>query len=999
MAALECLERAELHITDPATQATVAAEIKLQKADCYLKRGDLSAALLEVSGALDLAPAQEAPVLRGMALVREGSLRVSLGDYDAALESCRTAHDLLKSTAEHSLMGRLGLLMGTIHMRRGDVRASQECFEGALFTYRRIDHRYGIASALNNLGILLKNGSRWADAQEYLLRAIAVSEEAGHYSLLASLNANLGILHTKLCEWEAALRHLTRAVTIHKEVGNTLSLCRARLALGHLYRRQGQLELAGAEYSEARRLAEEQAYGREVVLCIEADADLLIEAGRLSAAREQLEQGCELARGVAPEGDLLPELERRLASVAVLSGDASRGRKLALSAARAARAIGDEAEAGASLRVLGEALAVQGRRTSSERILRRAVRMLAETPERFELALAEAACARQMAHVHTHSQGAQGKEIRRRTVDLLQRSWSFFVSIERPDRAAEMLADLAEVRVLHGDFDGASRDLARGHALAAKASRSDLAQRLEAIRVRLESRSAESAVLSLPEVEIVRDWGRIFTEGGDVESRLASMLRFAMERLDSSSAILAAPNKQGRLDVICVVGQHRSQAKSILATVGPHLDAQGITLGALLDRDPRFAKHADRALRDVHAFAALGLALPEGQGVAYFDRREQRHEPYGRSDLRVVSVLTSLLGLGLVQLRREQEIAQRRSAQEEASHQGPFAEFVTVDQRIRRSFGHLERVGDSTASILVLGETGTGKGLLARCIHRAARRRDGPFITVNCAAIPETLLESELFGHKRGSFTGATADRAGLFEEAHGGTLFLDEVSRTSLAVQAKLLHVLDTHEVRAVGETRGREVDVRVICATNVDLKEAIRQGRFLEDLYYRLSDFIVELPPLRNREGDVPLLLDTFYARACEEMGRQPRGMGREVRDQLQKHPWPGNVRELMQVVRRLVALSEDGEAIGADLMPADIRGQDGAARPSVAFASTGDASPAEDGCILRNQVARLERRLISESLAACGWNRSRAARQLGISYPNLLAKIKLFGLRPPR
>ena len=1018
VAALECLERAESHLSDPVALPAVAVDLKLRKADCFMKRGDLAAALMEVEAALELAPVDEEPILRGMALVREGSIRVSLGDYDAALEACQAAEGLLKPTAEHQLLGRLGLLLGTIHMRRGSVRASQECFESALFSYRRIDHPYGIASALNNLGILLKNGSRWADAQDYLVRAIAVSEEAGHYGLLASLNANLGILYTKLCEWEAARRHLSRAVTIHKEVGNTLSLVRARLALGHLHRRQGQVELAASEYVEARRLAEEHAYGREIVLCFEADADLLVTAGRFSAARDLLHQGVDLAQGVAPDGDLLPELERRLAAIAVASGEPVHGRHLALRAARAARAVGDEAEAGAALRVLGEALAAQGRHTSAERVLARAVSTLAETPERFETSLAEAAYACQMARARVQARGGSRKEIRRRTVDLLQRSWSFMVSIERPDRAAECLADLAEIRVLYGDFDGASRDLARGHALAEKASRSDLAKRLEAIRTRLESRSAESAVLSVPEAEIVRDWGRIFTEGGDVESRLSSMLQFAMDRLDSSSAILAAPSADSEnLEVIAVVGQHKAQAKSILCSVRPHLDAQGITLASQLDRDPRFAKQAERAMRDVHALAALGLPLPEGQGVAYFDRRGERREPYGRSDLRVVSVLTSLLGLGVVQLRREQEIAQRRLAQEDASQQGPFAEFITVDQRIRRTFADLERVGDSTASILVLGETGTGKGLLARCIHRASRRRAGPLITVNCAAIPETLLESELFGHKQGSFTGATKDKTGLFEAANGGTLFLDEISRTSLAIQAKLLHVLDTREVRPVGANRGREVDVRVICATNTSLKEAIHQGRFLEDLYYRLSDFVVELPPLRKRDGDVPLLLDAFYADACGEMGRRPRGMAQEVRERLLKHPWPGNVRELMQVVRRLVALSEDGEAIGLDLLPTDIRGADHGVSASVAFEqlvgvgaevrsgrsaqeSGVDADgPGEEGSILKNQMARLERRLISESLAACGWNRSRAARQLGISYPNLLAKIKLYGLMPPR
>lgn len=994
VAALECLERAEFVAEQPPTQT---ADIKIRKADCYIKRGDLAAALHEVTEALELLPEEGEPVLRGRALVREGSIRVGLGDYDSALEVCLAARDLLTSTAEHALMGRVGLLLGTVHMRMGDVRASQEQFESALFTYRRIDHRYGIASALNNLGILLKNGPRWPDARDYLMRAIAVSEEAGHYSLLASLNANLGILQTKLCEWDLAEKFLNRAVSIHKEVGNALPLARARLAIGHLHRRRGQPALAAAEYTEARRLCDEHSFGRETVLCFEADADLLLERGKLSAAAEALSRGLELAEGVAPDGDLIPEIERRQATIAIASGDARLGRRLALSAAKAARQVGDEGEAGASLRVLGEALALQGRHASAERVLRGAVNTLERTPERFELALAEAALARQMARSGGRAEGSSRKKIHRRAVDMLQRTWSFFVSIELPERAAEALGDLAEVRVLFGDFDGATRDLARGHALAAKASRSDLAERLEAIRTRLESRSAEAAVLTLPEVDIVRDWGRVFTEGGDVESRLRSMLRFALEKLDSSAALLAAPGSPEAQQIIARVGVGAAQAKSILQTITPHLDAKRITLAVHIDRDPRFADVAAATFRDVKAFAALPLSLPEGQGVVYFDRRDDRREAYGRPDLRVASVLSSLLGLGVIQLRREQDLQERRTAHEEATHKGSFADFITVDGRIRRMFAHLERVGDSTASILILGETGTGKGLLARCVHRSAKRRAGPFVTVNCAAIPETLLESELFGHKQGSFTGAHKDKRGLFDEAQGGTLFLDEISRTGLSIQAKLLHVLDTHEVRAVGANQGHEVDVRVICASNCDLREAIRQGTFLEDLYYRLSDFTVELPPLRTRAGDLVLLLDTFYAKACEEMGRRPRGFAEEVRERLMKHNWRGNVRELMQVVRRLVALCEDGEAISLDLLPADLSG-DGSGR-ALASGQTPASGPSAEGGALREQVSRLERQLISEALAANGWNRSKAARHLGISYPNLLAKIKLFGLQPPR
>src|SRR5262249_3213536 len=233
---------------------------------------------------------------------------------------------------------------------------------------------------------------------------------------------------------------------------------------------------------------------------------------------------------------------------------------------------------------------------------------------------------------------------------------------------------------------------------------------------------------------------------------------------------------------------------------------------------------------------------------------------------------------------------------------------------------------------LIQGETGTGKQLIARAIHASSDRRDKPFVTIDCAALPENLLESELFGYRRGAFTGATADRKGLVEEAEGGTIFLDEIGRAGLGVQQRLLHLLDCGEIRAVGATSYRQLDVRVISATSTtDLRREVEEGRFLKDLYYRLNDFAVMVPSLRERREDILLLSQYFLELFAAECHRPAPEISRAALRLLLEYDWPGNVRELQKVIRRAAVLVDDHEAIGVEHLPSEIRGAvAGSARP---------------------------------------------------------------------
>ncbi len=318
-----------------------------------------------------------------------------------------------------------------------------------------------------------------------------------------------------------------------------------------------------------------------------------------------------------------------------------------------------------------------------------------------------------------------------------------------------------------------------------------------------------------------------------------------------------------------------------------------------------------------------------------------------------------------------------------------FSSIVGNSPALLKTLYLLDKAIDTDEPVFIYGESGTGKELAARAIHFNSRRAaTGRFVSENCSAIPDTLLESELFGHEKGAFTGAVASKPGLFEAAHNGTLFLDEIGDMSLDMQKKLLRALQEGEIRRVGGQDVIRVDVRILTASNKDLAELIRAGRFREDLFYRLNVLRIDLPPLRERREDIPRLVDHFLRRICREQDRPPRKIDEEAMACLENYHWPGNVRELENEIRRAVALCDD--TITADALKEEIRA--GRLVKPVPAPQTGGALKE----IVREAVEEVERKIIKKALEECGWKKTEAARTLGISRPTLDAKIDAYRLR---
>ncbi len=442
--------------------------------------------------------------------------------------------------------------------------------------------------------------------------------------------------------------------------------------------------------------------------------------------------------------------------------------------------------------------------------------------------------------------------------------------------------------------------------------------------------------------------------------------------------------------------------RHVLHSMGDWLRDQGYELDAVSSRAEALASLAKRPYDVVLA----DIRLKDGDGFDILSHCRQRHPDssvilitgYGSVDSAVEAIragafdyLTKPLIDDELEMAIERALHQHKVMQENKNLKAQLdlrfgmENIIGHDHRMLRIYDMIDSVADTRATVLITGESGTGKSMIARAIHRRSPRRDKPFVEVACGALPETLLESELFGHVAGAFTGATVDKLGKFKQADEGTIFLDEIGTASAGMQVKLLRVLQELAFEQVGGTKTFTIDTRVILATNEDLGALVEQGRFRQDLYYRVNVINVELPALRERISDIPLLANHFLQQVCEETGRRVGGITDQAMAALQSYRWPGNVRELQNVLERAVLLGKS-DRIGTEDLPAHVLAAGPAQIDSAA------------GCTLKEALSSPERQIILEVLEANNWNRHATAAALGINRTTLYKKMKRLGLYGP-
>jgi len=341
-------------------------------------------------------------------------------------------------------------------------------------------------------------------------------------------------------------------------------------------------------------------------------------------------------------------------------------------------------------------------------------------------------------------------------------------------------------------------------------------------------------------------------------------------------------------------------------------------------------------------------------------------------------------------LERKRLQDENRELKRQLRREHGFDGFIGKSPRMLEVFETIRKTADSGSTVMITGESGTGKELVARAVHEESARRTGPFVSVNCGAIPETLMESELFGHVKGAFTGAVASTEGLFAAADGGTLFLDEITEIPQTIQVKLLRAVQEREIRRIGDTRDVKVDARLIAASNRDLSKAVADGVLREDLYYRLNVIPIHMPPLRERIDDIPLLVAHFVGRLTKDVGKSTHGISPESLAILERYHWPGNIRELENVVERAIVLGT-GELLSPESLPPHLRAPRDEQTVEVEIPPT--------GMDLEDMLARIENRYIRLALERSGWLQVKAAELLGLSFRQFRYKVQKHGLRPAR
>ncbi|HVP39818.1 MAG TPA: sigma 54-interacting transcriptional regulator [Candidatus Saccharimonadales bacterium] len=965
-----------LEILPPEAGAADRSRLLLKIADSHRLHGANPLALEALGRARALFDGLPPGPELGRVLARHAAVLNNCGRYQEAMDSGLQAYQLLRDSNENHEIGNLELVLGTGLARLGDFTAAREYFERALATFRRVESEEGQALAFNNLGLVAKSSGDLEGALRYLERALGINERLGNFARVITHCLNLGIVRFKLGEWDIAAEYLQRCLAMARDTDDSLSRVSALNSLACLHRRRRDFAAAEAALEESLRLATARGHVREQVLAMEFRGDLMLELDRLEDADRNYAAGLEAAERIAPEGDVVLEILRRQGDLRLRQGRVEEAEACGRRALDLARRQHDRLEEATCWRLLALVAGERGAVPDYIALMDQAVRQLSEVGERFELALTLQGAGSLERRLY---EAQRQEHLADRAARHLRRASALFVSFDCEYYLAHATLELARLDLALGRLDQALAELEEALNYGGT-FRAALEPAAAELRARLQEGYVRGSASPSNDFRLLEDISGMFREA-PARDWSAGLVEMLAARLPAEAVFLAEAEGsdwvvRARRGVDAHAALHLAPALGTATAKGQPI------FSTRAASDPLLPAEVTALLSAMGSVAALPFGVADQvRGLLFVGRTLK--SPAGslkQRELDLLVALTHLAAVGAVEARRQrlwEENKNLRAQLKVAAADG----IVTQNPQMIEILSLVDKVSDATASVLVQGETGTGKGLIARAIHQRSMRRDRPFLPINCAALPEPLLESELFGHVSGAFTGAHRDKLGLLEEAEGGTVFLDEVDRLTEVIQGKLLHVLDRGEIRAVGSNRWKKVNVRVICATNADLKTRIAEGRFLEDLYYRLNDILIQVPPLRERREDIPLLADFFRRQFAGQFSKEVGEYTSEVRVHFLRHQWRGNVREMEKVVKRMVVLADAGAPLGVELLPEEF------------FAES--HAPNGTRGRLWSQVADMERRIIAQTLEDAGWNKSQTARELGISYPALLQKVKLFGL----
>ncbi len=913
------------------------------------------------------------------------------GKYLRSIEEGEEACTMFEELGHTSLVGDTRRVIAKSRVLLGLLDQAILDFEESLLLFRKSGDSTKSLLAMNDLAQAYFIQGKWQLVRELLERGLRKASLCGEQSLIYSFTMNLGTLSFTRSNAQDAKRYFDSCTELLSGL-NGASSCRLLIMKGNLAFLMEDLESARDFFESARCIAQEKDLKRELALTLEGSSEVAMERGALTEAECMLDTALDIAMGIAPRGDLINELLRR-------KGDAAlRGNRYAVAQDALERSIaisrhlGDRLEEGAAHGLMGEVYCRMGKVEEARERFEKGIEKLTGLSEKWErarLLLRASIALRELL-------GAD--EAAGECLEYLDKAAELFDDIGLGKSRA--LVDLERGKLL---FELEVYDRAAQLALQAfdrfgsddhREEQADAGRLLEEIENTLARRSVQrSSELMSGEVSLA-----LTVSGSELSQRTFKYLDTIRHRCLLDGACLAEFDSRGQPVSLVTSRIDEDLAVpllvNLLACAGGSQNAAPALTALHVETDERYRVIEEIRIRGVRSFVLWSTRRAGGvKRCLYLDRRDPRKGALSDSDLTLIEAMAKDLVLGGSPPQIEEQSGELRSPIDlDSAYRG----IITCSHRMLGVLRTVEMIKNSSIPVLLEGETGTGKELIARAIHRRSRRRDSRFIAVNCAAIPENLLESELFGHRRGAFTGAVRDKVGLFEVANGGTFFLDEIGDMGFGVQVKLLRFLEEGEFKRLGDIDVRRADVRVVSATNKTLSEEVDNDRFRNDLFYRLNGIRIRIPPLRERKEDIPLLVDWYLNRHMKEEGKWIQGIRRDAMDLLMSFDWPGNVRELVNDLRRALMLArEDGWITPANL--ADKFLEPGTPDRSGNGRLSGDGPGKSGRTDLPSIVARFERQKILDALRTCGGIKLRAARSLGVHEATLRGKIRKYRIGP--
>ncbi|HEU4930083.1 MAG TPA: sigma 54-interacting transcriptional regulator [Candidatus Krumholzibacteria bacterium] len=948
----------------------------LRVSDCHRRRGDYAAAkeYLDRSRSIPTLSGEEL----GRVEYREGYLLLWRGEYDAALKTAFGAYRRLKRSQSHGEVAYIQLLIANSYQRLGLAAEAEEFFMDALSSYRRAEDRVGIAYVYNSLGLLHKNACRWTRALASLSKSYDLAKTLGLSQHLIVVQLNLGVVYSKLRRFEDAISAFDAAASGAERFGDQASLARALLMLGRTHVARGTLGRGEKALLRAQAMADELGYERESALADEYLGELMIARNDLRCAHANLSSALDKGRRLAPQGDIVAESLRRFADVQYRTGAVSDALVSIDEGLRIAKSCGELYEIGFFHRTRALALARNQDLSGALDAMATSVASFEECGNPYEKAVSEQLLARLCVRARSEATLLKAKAALADSVLALGK-------LDEPRALIISHALLSNVERRLGNVDDALLAVYEADRIAADEECAKYRKALAALRRCIEDQMSSATRRVLDQFSVLGEIQSGARSRDQLSKGLESTLRLIVEKLEAGSGFVAIPSANGRgLQVVARQGMTVKDAQAIESWYSKRDNAgRGPVVVNDMDKVPALAELKSRMAAGPLLVQDLGFDRESLGVMCVVKSADPARGPIGQEDLHFVAAYSSLISLSVYELVRSER--KGRAARPRPAASKGFESIVTDNKEMIHLLNLAERVAHSDATVLLQGETGTGKGLIAYAVHLLSERRDRAFVHVNCAALPEQLLESELFGHVRGAFTNAYFDKDGLLIEANGGTIFLDEIGKTSMAMQGKLLQFLDTGKVRKVGSNEFMGVNVRVVCASKSNLLKMVEEGRFLEDFFYRINDFPLTVPPLRERPEDIPLLVHHYVNKLSREMSKTIDGTTPEFMRKLVDYHWPGNVRELEKVIKRAIILADEGDSLAIQhVAPEVLR-----TAPEVEPLSKSEET-------LRERIEQIEHAMILEAMRRHAGNKSQVAVHLGISYPNLLSKIKRYNIQ---